>query len=342
MESEIDILKRPFFISEIGLNHNGDVGVAEEMILRSAKSGATAVKFQTFIPEKMNSIYTKNLLEDGEDTEPDREVIDFLQQFVLTEKELRHLQSVARSEGVLFFSAPFDIESLELLSDMGVPLFKIASGEMTNIPLLRAVASKGKAVILSTGMSREEEIAHAIEILEDVPKTSLLHCVSLYPTEDKDANLGRITALQKRFGKEVGLSDHSRGIGNSVIATSLGATIFEKHFILDENHQCPDREVSLTPELFGEMVQAVNDTIIKLGSGEIYRESGEGEVAKAARRSIFAASDIQRGEIITEEKLKFLRPGTGISANMLDEIIGKRANRDIKKNSLLREIYIEK
>ncbi len=338
----MDISKRPFFISEIGLNHNGDVKIAQEMIIKSAQAGAHGVKFQTFIPEKMNSIYTKDLLERGQDSKPDSAIIDFLQRFVLPEKELRHLQSVAELEGVVFFSAPFDLESLELLESLNVPLFKIASGEITNLPLLRALASKKKPVILSTGMSNREEIGEAIGIFnEEETPISLLHCVSLYPTEDEDANLERITSLKRTFHTEVGLSDHSKGIMNSIIAASLGATIFEKHFILHENHECPDKQLSLTPEEFKEMVQAVTRTMIKLGNGEIHRESGEREVARAARRSIFAAEDIKNGEVLTMEKLKFLRPGTGISVNMLDEIIGKRVNRELKENSMLRKIYIE-
>jgi len=337
-----DILKNsPFFISEIGLNHNGNVKTAEDMIIKSAESGAHAVKFQTFIPEMMNSIYTKNLLENGEDRIPDDGVINFLKQFVLSKKELAHLKSVADSEGVIFFSAPFDMESLEILSELDTPLFKIASSEITNLPLLKAVADTGKPVIISTGMSSENEISEALEIFsEKNTDAALLHCVSLYPTPKENANLRRISTLKSIFQCDIGISDHSSEIINSVIAASLGSTIFEKHFIPTSEHECPDAAVSITPELFREMTKTVKEVVVRLGDGAVYKKSGEDDVAIAARRSIFAGRTIKSGEIISMDMLKFQRPGTGIPVNMLDEITGRRANRDIEENKILKEDYL--
>ncbi len=333
--------KRPFFISEIGLNHNGDVSVAEKMIIESAGAGAHAVKFQTFIPELMNSVFTKDLLENDSDTVPDTSIIDFLKQFILKEKDLRHLKSVAESEGVIFFSAPFDIESLDLLMNMGVDILKVASGEITNVPLLNAMAKTGKPVIISTGMSNENEIRNAVGIFSGTgTDISLMHCVSLYPTDGREANLGRISSLRSAFNLEVGLSDHSSSIINPIIAASLGSMIFEKHFILNESHECPDYAVSVTPAQFRKMTVTVNDVIERLGDGEIYKPSREDDVARAARRSIFASTDIKKGELLTADKLKFQRPGTGIPVNMLDEILGKRVNRDIKNNSIIRNSFL--
>lgn len=334
--------KQPLFISEIGLNHNGDCSTAEKMIIESARAGANAVKFQTFIPEKMNSIYTKDLMDNDSDQNSDNGVIDFLSQFTLSEKEYRHLFSVAKSEGVIMFSAPFDMESLKLLMDLDVELLKIASSEMTNTLLLKNIATTGKPAILSTGMSSESEIRVALDILDSSNSDiALLHCVSLYPIEAAEANLRRITTLKSVFSREVGISDHCSDIINPVIAASLGSRIFEKHFMLDENHTCPDKDVSITPEKFRKMVDTVKDVFDRLGDGEIKKISREDSVAKAARRSLFASRDIAQGEKLSEENLICLRPGTGIPANMLDEITGKTVNRDIKKDSILKISYLD-
>ncbi|HQO39343.1 MAG TPA: N-acetylneuraminate synthase family protein [Spirochaetota bacterium] len=323
--------KKTIFIAEIGLNHNGSFAQAYEMIMRAADAGADAVKFQTFDPELMNSPYTRSLLEKGDTSFTDRGVIDFLSKFTLEKDEYLKLKERATASGVEFFSAPFDAVSVDLLEYTGVKLYKVASSEVTNIPLLRRIALTRKPVIMSTGMSSEDEIAAAVKTLKDggCPEICLLHCVSLYPMRSDEANLLRIVNLRERFGLHTGLSDHSTGHETVSAAAILGARVFEKHFRLGEDHECPDAAVSLTPAAFKEMVEKVNEAISMLGSGDIAYSGRESDTARGAKRSIFAATDIGRGEVFDEKSLVLLRPGTGISASMFYSVTGKKALRDI-------------
>jgi sialic acid synthase SpsE len=323
--------KKTIFIAEIGLNHNGRFAQAYEMIMRAADAGADAVKFQTFDPELMNSPYTRSLLENGDTGFTDRSIIDFLSKFTLEKDEFLKLKERATTSGVEFFSAPFDAGSVDLLEYTEVRLYKVASSEVTNIPLLRRIALTRKPVIMSTGMSSEDEIAAAVKTLKDggCPEICLLHCVSLYPMRPDEANLLRIVTLRERFGLNTGLSDHSSGHETVTAAAILGARLFEKHFKLGDEHECPDAAVSLTPEAFKEMVEKVNEAISMTGDGMITCGERESLTARAAKRSIFAAADIARGEIIDEKSLVLLRPGTGISASMFYSVTGKKALRDI-------------
>lgn len=330
--------KKPVFIAEIGLNHNGSFAQAYEMTMRAAEAGADAVKFQTFNPELMNSPYTKSLMEKGDTSFTDRGVIDFLSQFTLKKDEYLKLRERAITSGVEFFSAPFDAESVDLLEYTGVKLYKVASSEVTNIPLLKRVAHTRKPVIMSTGMSSGDEIETAVKTLKDNGSGGicLLHCVSLYPMRPDEANLLRIVTLRERFGLPAGLSDHSTGYETVTAAAILGARVFEKHFKLGEDHKCPDSEVSLTPAAFKTMTQKVNEAIEMLGSGDIAYSGRESATARGARRSIFAAADIKKGDVIDEKSLVALRPGTGISAAIFYSVAGKKALRDIHAGALIK------
>jgi sialic acid synthase SpsE len=335
--------KKIVFIAEIGLNHNGDPALAEEMIARAAEAGADAVKFQTFIPEKMNSPYSSSLLKNGEEKDPDYGIIDFFRKFTFTEAQWKKLKSVSEKCRTEFFSAPFDPESVELLEKLNVRLYKVASSEVTNTPLLRKIGAAKKPVLLSTGMASEQDIEISLKILKDsgCPETVLLHCVSIYPAEKNEANLKRIVSLRDRFKIPAGLSDHTGDYESAVIAAALGAVVIEKHFIIDENHDCPDKNVSLTAPDFKEMTIKVNDTLAIMGSGNIQYSGREADTARAARRSLFAAKQIVSGEIITDDSIIALRPGTGISANMIDALTGKKSKIDIKEGSLLKWEYFE-
>lgn len=335
-----DIIKKtnPFFIAEIGLNHNGEYHTAEKMILEAARCGAHAVKFQTFVPELMNSPFTRDILEKGEDRTSDYSIIDFFKKFIFSEEQLSSLKKLSSEKKLIFFSAPFDIPSVDMLEKIGITMYKIASSEITNIPLLKKTGSTKKPVILSTGMASEDEIETALFTLtgQGAKDIILLHCVSLYPLEPHEANLKRIVSLKERFKIPVGISDHSRGIESAVVAAALGAAVFEKHFKLNHNHDCPDKDVSVTPEEFINMVNSVNNAIKITGTGEIASRGREMETAKGARRSLFAADDIKAGSTITEELLVPLRPGTGIPVSEFYNITGKKAVVDIKKGSLIR------
>jgi len=335
--------KKIIFIAEIGLNHNGDLKLAEEMITKAAEAGADAVKFQTFIPEKMVSPYNSSLLKNGNEDYKDYEIIDFFKKFCFTFNQWKTLKEVSDSCGVEFFSAPFDNESVDLLEDLDVRLYKIASSELTNTPLLKKTGSTKKPVILSTGMSKPEEIETSVQNLmqSGCPEITLLHCVSLYPTEKNEANLNRIVSLKDRFKTAVGLSDHTGDYETAVIAAALGSVVFEKHFIIDKNHECPDKMVSITAEQFKEMIDKVNHTISIMGDGRIEYSEREAHTAHGARRSLFADRDIKAGDTLTEEDIIALRPGTGLSPDMIDNIIGKKSKANINAGSIIKREYFE-
>jgi len=331
------------YVAEIGLNHNGSYELARRMIRSAAGAGADAVKFQAFVPEKMNSVYTASLLERGTDDTPDRGQIDFLGRFVLKKSEYAGLKAFADECGVVFFSSVFDEESLDLMESLGAPLYKIASSEVTNHPLIEKVAATGKPVIVSTGICTESEISSAVEIIRDRGGAGpvLMHCVSLYPPAPEFANLSRIRSLADRFGLEVGFSDHTAGAFACSLAAVMGARLFEKHFTVDRLHDCPDKDVSLCPEEFCSMIDQVEKAVTMIGNGAISSGSPEDGTARAARRSLFAAGNIPAGKVIGRDDLIALRPGTGIPVTRMGDVLGKKAALDIKKDRIIKMEYLE-
>jgi len=333
--------RRTVFIAEIGINHNGDIATAEKMIEKASEAGADAVKFQTFIPEMMNSPFTSSLMNGDAEPVKDYSTTDFFSTFTFREEEWAGLKKKSEECGLVFFSAPFDAPSVELLEKIGVSLYKVASSEVTNPPLLKKIAETGKPVILSTGMSREEEIKSAITILESsgCGEIVLLHCVSLYPTDDTEANLKRILTLKEKFNKPVGISDHSRDFYTAMIAAAFGAIVVEKHFKLTEDHDCPDKDVSLTPEQFREMIHAAERGSLMGGDGRIEFSGRETQTASGARRSLFASRDIPAGTTLTGDDIICLRPGTGIPASQIYNYTGKKTKNNIKEGAILRPEY---
>ncbi|HNX59167.1 MAG TPA: N-acetylneuraminate synthase family protein [Spirochaetota bacterium] len=332
--------KGVFLISEIGLNHNGDFATAERMIRLSASAGADAVKFQTYNPDKMYSIYCKSLLETGREDSPDKSIIDFFAKFCFSMNDLMRLKKIADESSIEFFSAPFDVESVDILEKINVSMYKVASSEVTHDRLLRKIASTGKSVIMSTGFSGENEIDQAVDMF-DASKLSLLHCVSLYPLDKKDAHLSRIIALNERYGRKTGFSDHSPDTILAEYAVVAGATIIEKHFTISRDFECPDGNVSITPEQMAHLRKSIDDIYQIMGEKELIYGSDEEKVAKSARRSLFASRDIREGEIISEEDIIEKRPGTGIPANKWTMVIGKKALRNISKDHMIRFEDIE-
>lgn len=338
----IDAFKNPrrnaFYIAEIGMNHNGDPEMARAMIRAAAGAGADAVKFQTFVPEMMNSVHTSSLLETGREGKPDRSLIDFFSKFVFGRETYAELKNYADGQGVVFFSSPFDFPSVELLESIGVPLYKIASSEVTNHGLISMIARTGKPAIMSTGISKVEDVDSAVEcFLKSGGKDlSILHCVSLYPAPPGALNLRRIVSLRERYGLAVGFSDHSRGLEAVSAAAILGARIFEKHFTVDRNHDCPDKDVSLAPDDFSGMIGAAERAISMLGGGDISYGEAEHPVARAARRSLFAKKFIPRGKTIEADDLIALRPGVGIGPDRIMTVTGRQTVRDIREGDLIR------
>jgi len=331
----------PIFIAEIGLNHNGKLDEAIALVTSAAQAGADLVKFQVFNSEKFYSVYTKSLL-NYEKPQYDDSTIQFFKKFELSFDDYKTLQNLAQEHGVIFFASCFDDDSFAMMERLNVPLYKVASSEITNVPLLQRIASTHKHVIVSTGISYQHEIAHAIQLLQkEHCNVVLLHCVSLYPVPHDAVNLLRIRNLQQLFGMPVGFSDHSKDNRASMIAVALGARVFEKHFKLSKDHDCADKDVSLTPEEFKTYIEDINTAIAMLGDGSIDYKEGEAAVARSARRSIFATRDIPAGTKLQYSDVTIKRPGVGLSPLKLDEIVGKKVKCAIQKDMPLYEEDIE-
>ncbi len=328
----------PVFIAEIGLNHNGRLDEAVALVKKAAAAGADLVKFQIFNAEKFYSVYSQSLL-NNEELHYDDSTIQFFKQFELSFNDYKTLQQVAHENGVVFFASCFDDDSFAMMESLAVPLYKVASSEITNVPLLHHIASTHKPVIVSTGISLQHEIAYAIELLQKANcNVVLLHCVSLYPVPHNAVNLLRIRSLQKLYNVPVGFSDHAKDTRASMIAAALGARVFEKHFKLSHNHDCADKDVSLTPEEFKVYIQDINAAVAMLGDGSIDYKEDEVACARSARRSIFAARDIQAGAQLQYSDIIVKRPGVGLSPLKIQNIVGKKVKRAIKKDM---PIYID-
>lgn len=326
-----------FIIAEAGVNHNGDAELAKKLIDVAKEAGADAVKFQTFKAAKVVTQKAEKAVYQKGTTEAEESQYEMIKKLELTEYDFRELADYAKDNDILFLSSPFDKESVDLLDGINVPAFKIASGEITNFPLLRYIAKKGKPIILSTGMSILEEVEEALNVIriEGVKDVILLQCVSNYPSKMGDVNLRAMETLKQAFKIPVGFSDHTLGITAPIAAVALGACLIEKHFTLDRNLSGPDHKASLEPKELKEMVQAIRDVEKSLGDGIKRPTKKEEEIKKVVRRSIVAKVDIPEGVIIMENMLDVKRPGTGIEPTHIKEIIGKRAKSRLKKDELI-------
>ncbi len=331
------------FIAEIGLNHNGRLESAEALLRSAAAAGADAVKFQTFSPEEMYSVHTSALMRGEKEGKPDYSQIEFFRGLTLREEEYLALSGLARELGTVFFSSPFDGESVELLESLQVPLYKVASSEVTNIGLLERIGATQKPVLLSTGMAREGEIDEAVNVLtkSGCPEIVVLHCVSLYPLPPEEVNLARIVKLRERYRLKVGFSDHSPDFRLIGPAVALGASVIEKHFTLGRDYECPDGAVSLTPEVFTAMKREAEGMMASMGDGHLNCRGAEEEVGRSARRSLFAREFIPRGKRIEKSDLIAKRPGVGMAVSCIPRILGKRVVADIEKDHLIRKEYLE-
>lgn len=316
-----------FIIAEAGVNHDGDVAVAHELIDMAADAGANAVKFQTFKPE--------SLVTEAADTTPYQKKAgfaesqsDMLKRLTLPESTWVELRDHCIEREITFLSTPFDYDSARMLADIGVPGLKIGSGELTNTPYLAAIADFGIPMIVSTGMGTREEIASALEATAKAPATVLLHCVSAYPAPLDEANLLAIPALRKEFGVEVGWSDHTPGALTAIAATVLGSTLLEKHITTDKTRNGPDHSASLEKDEFEEYVRSVRDIHRALGDGIKRRMPSEEANAGLVRRSFHAARDIAAGEVITQAHVAILRPEGGLSPSTL--VVGRSASRAVR------------
>ena len=326
-----------FIIAEAGVNHNGDVNLAKRLVDIAKEAGVDAVKFQTFKAEELVTADAGKAQYQKETTDAKESQFEMLRKLELAESDFEELFNYAQKKGVIFLSSPFDKRSVDLLDKLGVPAFKIPSGEITDFPLLRHIATKGKPIILSTGMATLGEIEEALEAIrkEGVEEIVLLHCVSCYPAKIEDTNLKAMDTLRYAFNLPVGLSDHSLGVSILVAAVALGACVIEKHFTLDKNLPGPDHRASLEPDELKEMVRAIRDVEKAMGNGIKRPTVEEEENKKVARRSIVAKVDIPKGSVITEEMLDIKRAGTGVEPKYLDMVTGRKAKEDIKLGELI-------
>jgi len=325
-----------FIIAEAGVNHNGKFSLARKMVDAAKKAGADAVKFQVIDSERMvtktagKAAYQKRSTGKGTQYE-------MLRRLELTKWEFRKLAAHAKRRGIVFLASAFDEASVDFVAELKVPAFKVPSGEITNLPLLKHIAKKRKPIILSTGMSTLAEVADALKTIKKggTKDIALLHCVSNYPAETGEMNLRAMETLGDEFGLPVGLSDHTLGTAVPIAAAALGANIIEKHFTLDRKMPGPDHEASLDPEEFGEMVTCIRDVEKALGAGVKKPTKSEEAVKKVVRKSIVARVNIPAGAVITAKMLDLKRPGTGLGPEYLKKVVGKRAKRNLKADELV-------
>lgn len=331
---EFDLDKDILIIAEIGNNHEGSYTLAQELIGLAAEAGVDVVKFQTIIPERLVSVQ-----------QTDR--IKQLKRFQLSFDEFSKLSEVAKKEGVIFLSTPFDINSALFLNDI-VPAFKIASGDNDFYPLIEVISKTGKPIIMSTGLMNLDEINKSVLFINNIWKENqikqelaLLHCVSSYPTLPEQANLLSIREL-KKVSDIVGYSDHTLGIEAAVLSVALGVKIIEKHFTLDKNFSAfHDHQLSADPKEMKEMVMRIRAMEKYLGTGEKIPQESELQAVENSRRSIVAGCDLKRGAILKWENLTWLRPGGGLAPGRESEIVGKRLIRSISKDEYILPKYLE-
>ncbi len=327
-----------YIIAEAGVNHNGSFELAKKLIDAAAAAKADAVKFQTFIPEKVMSVYAKKAEYQVASTGGEESQIDMVRKLWLPYEDFTKLAAYCAEKWITFMSTPFDIPSLEFLhNNMDMPYLKIPSGEITNLPLLLAAASTEKPIIMSTGMAEIDEIAYARDVLvgNGCPEVILLHCNTEYPTPFEDANVRAMVTLRERFGGKVGYSDHTLGIAAPLAAAALGADVIEKHFTLDKMMEGPDHSASLEPDELIAMVEGIRNVETALGSGIKTASASEKKNADIARKSIVAACAIAKGETFTAENLDVKRPGNGVSPTKWFDVIGTKAVRDFKEDELI-------
>jgi len=327
-----------FVIAEIGVNHNGDVKIAEKMIGAAAEAGADAVKFQTFNARRaISSVAPKARYQIANTGNAIESQQDMVARYELSREDHVALKRVAENLGLIFFSKPSDLGSADLLESLGVGLYKIGSGDINNLPLIKHVARKNKPIILSTGTANIGEVHQALATIESVSSQDvyLLHCTTEYPCPISDVNLHAMLTLRTTFGKPVGYSDHTMGIEIPIAAVALGARIIEKHFTLDCREPGPDHKASIEPHEFKAMVQCIRNVEAALGDG--VKRPAKGELANidVVRRSVVAVHDLRPGTVVTKEDLTIKRPGTGIAPADLEKLFGLRLERSVKADEVL-------
>ena len=333
-------MKKVFIIAEAGVNHNGSIKLAKKLIDVAVEAGVDAVKFQTFKASNLVSKdakkaeYQSKNMKDNDDSQ-----YNMLKKLELDVDTHKELMSYCNSKNIMFLSTPFDHDSIKLLNNLGLEIFKIPSGEITNLPYLRHIGSLNKKVILSSGMADIGEIEDALDVLIEAgtlkENITVLHANTMYPTPMEDVNLKAMVTIGNTFDVNYGYSDHTLGIEVPTAAVAMGASVIEKHFTLDKTMEGPDHKASLEPDELKAMVKSIRNIEIALGSSIKKPSISETPNITVARKSIVAKKDIKKGEILTEDNLTIKRPGNGISPMQWDEIIGTIAHKDYKEDELI-------
>lgn len=323
-----------FIIAEAGVNHNGDAELAKRLVDAAQEAGADAVKFQTWVTEKVIMPDARMAEYQRQNLGIDQSQFEMLKQLELSYDQFREIKAHADRKGILFFSTPDEEDSADFLEQLGVSLFKIGSGEVTNLPFLRHVALKGKPIIISTGMSSLGEVEAAVRIIEETGnhKLVLLHCVSNYPADPADCNLRAMDTLASAFGYAVGFSDHTLGIEIAVAAVARGACVLEKHLTLDKTMSGVDHRASLDTDEFVAMVRAIRAVESALGDGVKRPAPSELKTKKVVQKAVVTARAIRAGERITQADLALRRTSGGLAPAYLPLIIDRRVNRDLEAN----------
>ena len=331
--------KKVIIIAEAGVNHNGSYELAIKMVDEAKRAGADYVKFQTAKPELVISTFAPKAEYQKVTTGAAESQLEMCKAIHLPLTDYKPLKEYCDKVGIGFMSTPFDLVSIDVLEPLDMDYYKIPSGEITNLPYLRKIASKHRPVILSTGMCEVKEVEAALKVLEQggVKRSDIivLHCNTEYPTPMADVNLRAMDDLRRSLGVEVGYSDHTKGIEVPIAAVALGATVIEKHFTLDKTMEGPDHKASLEPDELKAMVDAIRNIEQALGDGHKHVSPSERKNMDIARKSIVAARDIRKGEVLTEENITTKRPGNGISPMRWDSVIGTTAIRDFGYDELI-------
>ena len=327
---------KTLIIAEAGVNHNGSLETAKELIRTAKASGADVVKFQTANVNSLVSKSAKMAKYQKENIGKEESQKEMLSKLLLPFEDFITLSDYCKEVGIKFLSTPFDIESIHFLDELQ-DVWKIPSGEITNYPYLVEIAKTGKEIILSTGMCILDEVDDALSVLREngAGRITLLHCTTNYPTPMKDVNLNAMLTLKEHCRCEVGYSDHTKGIEVPIAAVAVGATVIEKHFTLDRNMEGPDHKASLEPDELKAMVNAIRNIEVAMGTGEKVPLESEKANISVARKSIIAAKEIKAGEVLTEENLTTKRPGNGVSPMKWTEVLGTKAIRDFAEDELI-------
>ena len=328
-----------FIIAEAGVNHNGSIELAKKLIDVARDAGADAVKFQTFKADRLVSKNAQKAEYQKQTTDASESQYDMIKKLELSEAAHHELIAYCKSKDILFLSTPFDHESIDLLNKLGMEIFKIPSGEITNLPYLRHIGSFNKQVILSTGMADLGEVEDALDVLMSAgmaqDNITVLHATTEYPCPIEDVNLRAMQTIASAFGIKVGYSDHTNGIEVPIAAAAMGASVIEKHFTLDKTMEGPDHKASLEPDELISMVKAIRNIEKALGTGIKKPSPSEAKNMHVARKSIVASCPIRKGEVFSSDNITVKRPGNGISPMRWDEVVGAIASKDYQADELI-------